>query len=94
MSNHSLLKDILLDLRGRYKLVCNLATETTVKVFDWGNAIVDALIFSGIGAFTTYASSLTIGVSPLNAVHTAVVTFGLQFLTYLGIKRGLVKEKE
>lgn len=85
---------VLLDLRGQIRAVCTLANGAVVKVFDWKNAVADALIFSGIGFFTTYASSLTVGGSVVESLHVALVTFGLQFVTFLGIKRGIVKPSE
>lgn len=88
------LNEVLLDLRGHYKLVAAVDNNETVKEFDWKNAVLDALIFSLIGALTTYASSLTIGTESFAAVHTSVVAFVLQFVTYLGIKRGIVKKEE
>ena len=88
------LKTVMLDLKGQFKAVCALANGASVKAFDWKNAVADALIFSTIGFFTTYASSLTVSGTPLDSLHIALVAFGLQFATFLGIKRGVVKQPE
>lgn len=87
-------KKALFDLYGKIKAVCLNANGVTVKQFDWGNALADSLIFAGIGFFTTYASGLTIGHTVADSLHLALVTAGLQFLTFLAVKRGIIKDSE
>ena len=94
MSKLKYLNEIMLDLRGKFKAVCVTPNGSTVKEFDWVNAVLDALIFSAIGFFTTYASSLTVGGSVGESAHMAFIAFALQFVTFLGIKRGIVKPSE
>lgn len=94
MLNRNSLKEVLLDLKGRYICVAVNENGNLEKKFDWGNALADAAIFATIGAFTTYGGSLTAGVSTLESLHTAVIAGVLQFATFLGIKRGVIRHKE
>lgn len=86
------LKGILFDLQGRFKLIAATKTADAVKEFDWKNAILDSVIFAAIGFFTTYTSGLTAGLNALESCHLAIIAAGMQFVTFLGIKRGIVKQ--
>jgi len=77
------------------KFVC-LAVETEVKqvlndCFDWGNAVGDAVILSGITFFTTVGATAYVGVSGQNVLLAGLLAAGGQFFTILALKRGLIK---
>lgn len=69
------------------------AETGTVKKFDWGNAIADALILSALTFFTGLGGTAAMGVPTLNAVAAAAISAASQFTLILAMKRNLVKER-
>jgi len=61
--------------------------------FDWGNAIADAGILSGITCLT--GVSALVGSHAFSAESLLIVlsATGIEFLTFLALKRGLVERK-
>jgi hypothetical protein len=82
---HKLSCKITLRVQGR--------TNTEGK-FDWGNAVVDASILSGITFFTgltALAGSHALSVDSLCILSSSV---GVEFLTFLSLKRGLIPQSQ
>jgi len=68
------------------------ATKTAEK-FDWCDALADAAIVSGIGFFAAFGGTGLAGVPSKEAIWAATVTAAVQFLTIMGLKRGLITKK-
>jgi hypothetical protein len=68
-------------------------TVSEVSKFDWGDALADALIVSGIGFLAAFGGTGAAGVPTKEALWAAFVTAGVQFLTIMGLKRGLITKK-
>lgn len=65
------------------------------KKFDWGNALIDAVIISGITFFTTLGGTAIAGdINPIHILTSASVAAFSQFFIFLALKRGLVKPQE
>lgn len=64
--------------------------------FDWENAFIDAAIMGGLTFMTTLVSIGYSGIhaDPVQCVIIAALSGGLQFLTILAIKRGLVTDAD
>jgi hypothetical protein len=65
------------------------------RKFDWGNALIDAGITSGITFFSALGGTAVAG--DANVVHmiaSATVAAFSQFFIFLALKRGLVKPEE
>lgn len=61
--------------------------------FDWGNALIDAFIISGITFFSTLGGTALAGDINITHILTAATVAALsQFFIFLALKRGLVKE--
>lgn len=81
-----------LTVRG-FRVCCiNNKTSAIEQKFDWGNALIDAIITSGITFFSTLGGTALAG--DINTVHiliSATVAAFSQFFVFLALKRGLVK---
>jgi hypothetical protein len=83
------------------KVTCILKTASKTKTkavelvskFDWSDAIADAAIVSGIGFLAAFGGTGAAGVPTKEALWAAFVTAGVQFLTIMGLKRGLITKK-
>lgn len=72
---------------GKMKMV--EGNPSAEKKFDWGDAIIDAAILSGISFFGALAGTSVVGQASIGAAGIAAA---LQFLTIIAIKRRLIKE--
>ena len=63
--------------------------------FDWNDALIDAGIVAGLGFFSTVGALGVSGVieSPMRCVLAGLIAAGIQFFTYLALKRGLTKKE-
>jgi hypothetical protein len=88
-------KRLTLTVRG-FMVCC--AAEKTTKVeqrFDWGNAIIDAIITSGITFFSTLGGTAIAGdINTIHIIESATVAAFSQFFVFLALKRGLVKSQD
>lgn len=62
--------------------------------FDWGNALIDAVITSGITFFSALGGGAVAGISDIHSVESAVVAAFSQFFVFLALKRGLIQPEE
>jgi hypothetical protein len=92
--NKSNRKNLTLTVRG-FTVRCTADRTTAVEKFDWGNALIDAVITSGITFFSALAGSAMAGdVTEVHIIETAIVAAFSQFFVFLALKRGLVKHSE
>jgi len=79
-------------------MVCCTDDKSVVVVvqrFDWGNALIDAVITSGITFFSTLGGTAVAGdVNSFHIVESATLAALSQFFIFLALKRGLVKSEE
>ena len=61
--------------------------------FDWGNAICDAVILSGITFFGTIGGTAYVGVAGKDILIAGLIAAGSQFFAVLALKRGLIKKE-
>ena len=76
------------------KFLCVQADKNLKQViadgFDWGNAVGDALILSGITFFSTLGATAYVGVIGKDVLIAGLLAAGAQFFTVLALKRGLI----
>lgn len=78
-------------------MVCCVDEETNAlkQKFDWGNALIDAGITSGITFFSTLGGTAVAGdVNGIHIIASATVAAFSQFFIFLALKRGLIKTEE
>ena len=88
-------KNLTLTVRGAMVCCVNNKTTGVEQKFDWGNALIDAVITSGITFFSTLGGTAITG--DINTTHiliSATVAASSQFFVFLALKRGLVKPEE
>ena len=63
--------------------------------FDWDDALIDAGIVACLGFFSTIGALGVSGVleSPTQCLLSGLISAGIQFFTYLALKRGLTKKE-
>jgi hypothetical protein len=87
-------KNQTLTVRG-FTVCCTAdKTSTVEQKFDWGNALIDAVITSGITFFSALGGGAVAGVSDVHIIESATVAALSQFFVFLALKRGLVKPEE
>jgi hypothetical protein len=81
-----------LHIRGKF-IMCADSTPNAPKAeeelkpkFDWGDALIDAVIMSGVTGITAYVGTG----SELGAIKAGL----LAFFTFLAIKRGLIEKQK
>lgn len=74
-------------------LVANPDAPSAPDKFDWGDAICDASIVGGMSAFSTYTAMVSSGATDSIILRTCFVAFGVAFLGFLALKRGLITKK-
>ena len=62
--------------------------------FDWENALIDAIITSGITFFSALGGGAVAGLTDIHILEAATVAAFSQFFVFLALKRGLVKPEE
>jgi hypothetical protein len=88
-------QNLTLTIRGFIICCADSTTNVMAKKFDWGNALIDAIIVSGITFFSTLGGTAIAGdVSPIHILTSATVAAFSQFFIFLALKRGLVKPQE
>jgi hypothetical protein len=77
-------------------MVCctNQKTTDVEQKFDWGNALIDAAITSGITFFSALGGGAVAGITDVHILESATVAALSQFFVFLALKRGLVKPEE
>lgn len=78
----------MLHIRGRF-IMCADSTpekkaEDSKPKFDWADAVIDALIMAGVSGGAAYIGAG----SEVGAIKAAFIAF----VTFLAIKRGLIKK--
>jgi hypothetical protein len=85
-------KNLTLTVRGLTVCCANNNTTTIEQKFDWENALIDAIITSGITFFSALGGTALIGdVNTVHIIESATVAALSQFFIFLALKRGLVK---
>jgi hypothetical protein len=69
-------------------------TSDFEQKFDWANALIDAVITSGITFFSALGGGAVAGVSDIHIIESATIAAFSQFFVFLALKRGLVKSEE
>ncbi|MBT0159740.1 hypothetical protein G4O51_07125 [Candidatus Bathyarchaeota archaeon A05DMB-2] len=88
-------KNLTLTVRGFMICCTNETTAAVEQKFDWGNALIDAFITSGITFFSTLGGTAIAGdIDTLHILTSATVAALSQFFVFLALKRGLVKPQE
>lgn len=62
--------------------------------FDWADALIDAIIISGLTFFTTLGGGSIAGLGMVAGLKAATVASCAQFFIFLALKRGIVQPKE
>ena len=62
--------------------------------FDWADALVDAVIISGLTFFSTLGGGSVAGLEGLSALKAATIAACAQFFVFLALKRGIVQSKQ
>lgn len=85
-------KNLTLTITGFNACFGNVNTTTIEQKFDWGNALIDAIITSAITFLSTLGgTSLAGNINTANIITSATVSALSQFFIFLALKRGLVK---
>jgi hypothetical protein len=87
-------RNLTLTVRGFTVCCANAKTTTVEQKFDWGNALIDAIITSGITFFGTLGGVAATGASGINILEAATIAAFSQFFVFLALKRGLIKSEE
>ncbi len=82
-----------LTIKG-FIIYCTNKINEMEKKFDWENALIDAIIISGVTFFSALGGGAITGINTLNAIEAASVAALSQFFVFLALKRGLIQQKE
>jgi hypothetical protein len=74
--------------------IINNASNGQGKNFDWCDALIDAVIISGLAFFSTLGGGAVAGINSGHAIEAATVAAFSQFFVFLALKRGLMQNKE
>lgn len=80
-------KSLTLTVRGFVVCCANEKTKVIEQKFDWGNALIDAIITSAITFFTALAGGAVSGINTINMIESATVAALSQFFIFLGTKK-------
>ncbi|MGD6806348.1 MAG: hypothetical protein ACQCN4_05255 [Candidatus Bathyarchaeia archaeon] len=83
-----------LTIKGFIIHCSNALTSATESRFDWGNALIDAAIISGLTFFSTLGGGSVAGLDGLSAFKAAAIAACAQFFIFLALKRGIVQSRE
>ena len=83
-----------LTIKGFLTHSVNTATNIVEHKFDWKNAIIDAVIISGVTFFSTLGGGAVTGLDGASGIKVALVASFAQFFIFLALKRGIVQTKE
>jgi len=62
--------------------------------FDWENALIDAVIISGVTFFSTLGGGAVTGFDSASSIKAALIAAFSQFFVFLALKRGIVQAKQ
>ncbi|MCW4009165.1 MAG: hypothetical protein NWF05_00905 [Candidatus Bathyarchaeota archaeon] len=88
------LRSPTLTVKGFVVSCADNANGAVTRKFDWGNALIDAVITSGLTFFSTLGGGTVAGLSCISGVEVAMVAAFTQFFVFLALKRGIVQTKE
>jgi hypothetical protein len=66
----------------------------SVQKFDWADALVDAVIISGLTFFSTLGGGSVAGLDLMAGLKAATIAASAQFFVFLALKRGIVQSKQ
>ena len=73
---------------------CVNAANRLEQRFDWADALIDAVIVSGLSFFSTLGGGSIAGLSGIAGLKAATIAACAQFFIFLALKRGIVQAKE
>jgi len=62
--------------------------------FDWADALLDAVIISGLTFFSTLGGGSIVGLDIMAGLKAATVAACAQFFVFLALKRGIVQPNQ
>jgi hypothetical protein len=85
-------KSLTLTVTG-FTVCCSSVNSTILEQkFDWGNALIDAVITSVVTFFSALGGTALAGdVNTVHIIESATIAALSQFFIFLALKRGLVK---
>ena len=83
-----------LSVKGLIIHCVNDLTNVSEQKFDWTDALIDAVIISGLTFFSTLGGGSVVGLEGLSGLKAATVAACAQFFVFLALKRGIVQPKE
>jgi hypothetical protein len=85
---------LTLAIKGFIIYCTNTISSAREHKFDWGNALVDASITSGVTFFSALGGSSVAGFEGVPSLKAAIIAAFTQFFIFLALKRGIVESKE
>jgi len=73
---------------------CANAANNLEQRFDWADALIDALIISGLTFFSTLGGGSVAGLGVDAGLKAATVAACAQFFVFLALKRGIVQSTQ
>ena len=83
-----------LTIRGFMVRCAGQATGSMEQKFDWENALIDAVITSGVTFFSSLGGGVVAGLDSQSGIEAAAIAALAQFFVFLALKRGIVQSKE
>jgi hypothetical protein len=83
-----------LTITGLIIYCANSLTNISERKFDWSDALINAVIISGLAFFSAFGVGSVAGLGGLPGLKTATVTASAQFFIFLALKRGIVQSKQ
>jgi hypothetical protein len=83
-----------LTVKGLIIYCANSMTNVSERKFDWADALIDALIISGLTFFSTLGGGSVAGLGMVAGLKAAAVAACAQFFVFLALKRGIVQSKQ
>lgn len=87
-------KPLTLTVRGKTFSCLSESTKAVEPKFDWENALIDAVITSGITFFSSLGGGAVAVGASTHVIQAATIAALSQFFVFLALKRGLIQSKE
>lgn len=72
----------------------NSVASISGQKFDWADALVDAVIISGLAFFSSLGGGSVAGLNAEAGIKAATVAACAQFFVFLALKRGIVQSAQ
>jgi hypothetical protein len=83
-----------LTVKGIIIYCTNSMANISERKFDWIDALIDAVIISGLTFFSTFGGGSVAGLSIVAGFKAATIAACAQFFVFLALKRGIVQPKQ